>query len=335
MTVYLYGMPGKVGGAATKIAHLLQLLHRQIHFKLILPTGHSKIPKETSAFLKKKGIVWCYRQDVPITKHDVVLAICERRFFSSGSALKLKELGYRIVWSNEMMWPFDGEKEAVESGIVDRVLWVSQFQARAFAEIYRTIPSLVTGNYIDPNDYCWKKRENEQLTLGRLSRADPAKYPANFPQFYEALEIDQARYRVMAWTNEVAKQYRFHHFGPAWDLLKPNKVSALDFLYSLDLFVYPLGHRVKESWGRAVVEAMLTGCPPIVPHGHQFHELMVHGESGFICDEFTQWKSCVQELAYNYRKRLKFSRTASDYARETHCRAEVHRELWMNALTFK
>jgi hypothetical protein len=53
--------------------------------------------------------------------------------------------------------------------------------------------------------------------------------------------------------------------------------------HSLDLFVYLLGHRIKESWGRAVVEGMLTGCVPVLPAGHQFHKLTAHRESGFIC----------------------------------------------------
>jgi hypothetical protein len=111
--------------------------------------------------------------------------------------------------------------------------------------------------------------------LGRLSRPDPAKYPLDFPVFYEELGLGEVRYRVIAWSPEVAKQYRWHRFGPEWELLPPRKESALRFLHSLDVFLYPLGHRIKESWGRAVVEAMLTGCVPVVPEGHQLHELVV------------------------------------------------------------
>jgi hypothetical protein len=33
---------------------------------------------------------------------------------------------------------------------------------------------------------------------------------------------------------EVAKQYRWHRFGPEWELLPPQKESALRFLYSLE-----------------------------------------------------------------------------------------------------
>jgi len=98
--------------------------------------------------------------------------------------------------------------------------------------------------------------------------------------------------------------------------------------------LYPLGHRVKESWGRAVVESMLTGAVPVVPAGHQFHKLMVHGESGFICKEFQEFKAVVRELYENYPLRMRISRQGSEYAREHLCNPEEHRRTWIEALTF-
>ncbi len=160
------------------------------------------------------------------------------------------------------------------------------------------------------------------------------KYPLNFPVFYEELGLPEVRYRVMAWSPEVAKQYRWHRFGPEWDLLPAQKEPALEFLYSLDVFLYPLGHRVKESWGRAVVEAMLTGAVPVVPAGHQFHKLLVHGESGFICREYREWKATVRELYENYPYRQKISRQGAASAREQLCHPEAHRRKWIEALSF-
>jgi hypothetical protein len=233
-----------------------------------------------------------------------------------------------------MMWAFSGEAEAASQGLIDRVLFVSQAQANVFAELYRGVSSFLTGNYIDPDDYCWKSRRNPVFTMGRLSRADTLKYPLDFPVFYEEMGLKDVRYRIMGWSPELQKQYRWHRFGPEWELLPANKEPALRFLHSLDVFLYPLGHRVKESWGRAVVEAMLTGAVPIVPSGHHFHNLLVHGESGFICEEFHQYRDCVHELYENYPARTKMSVTAAAFAREHLCNPEKHRQLWLEALSF-
>ncbi len=273
-------------------------------------------------------------KDLPKRLEGVALAVCDEEFFISCRARQLKERGLRLVWSNEMMFPFKGEAEAAKQGLIDRVLFVSEFQAAVFAEIYRGVPSMNVGNYIDPDDYVWRERKHPVFTLGRLSRPDPMKYPLDFPVFYEELALKDVRYRVMAWNLELQKQYRWHRFGPEWELLPANRQSALSFLYTLDVFLYPLGHRIKESWGRAVVEALLTGCVPVVPAGHQFHNLLVHGETGFICKEFREFKEAVRELYENYPLRLKMSRQGAEHAREHLCNPEAHRKKWIEALSF-
>jgi glycosyltransferase involved in cell wall biosynthesis len=146
--------------------------------------------------------------------------------------------------------------------------------------------------------------------------------------------LSEVRYRVMAWSPALQKQYRWHKFGPEWELLPEYKESALKFLYSLDAFLYPIGHKVKESWGRAVVEAMLTGCVPIVPAGHQFHKLISNGETGFVCRRFDEFRDSVRELYENYGLRKRISLAGAEYAREIICNREAHRRLWIEALSF-
>ena len=79
---------------------------------------------------------------------------------------------------------------------------------------------------------------------------------------------------------------------------------------------------------------MLTGCVPVVPAGHQFHNLLVHGESGFICQEFHEFKAAVRELYENYPLRQKISRQCAEQAREKLCNPAEHRRLWLEALSF-
>ena len=40
----------------------------------------------------------------------------DKLFFTSGAAWEAKSRGLRVVWSNEMMFPFKGEAEAVKEG---------------------------------------------------------------------------------------------------------------------------------------------------------------------------------------------------------------------------
>lgn len=334
LPLYLFSAPGTIGGASTKVAHLIRLLSNVFKITVVPPHVAFCKDKEVRRLIEPFGAGISLLKDLPGRLEGVALAVCERDLFSSGRSLEIKRRGLKLVWSNEMMWAFDGEAEAARNGIIDRVLFVSEFQAAAFAEIYQGVPAFHVGNYIDPDDYAFRQRQNPTFTLGRLSRADPKKYPLDFPVFYEELGLGDVRYRVMAWNRDLEKQYRWHHFGPEWELLSERREPALKFLYSLDVFLYPLGHRVKESWGRAVVEAMLTGCVPVVPAGHQFQNFIVSGETGFICQEFSDFNAAVHELYENYPRRMTLGRRASCFARDTLCSPGDHRKKWVEALTF-
>jgi hypothetical protein len=331
--LYIYGVPGPLGGASTKLVHLLRLLRNHFAITVVFPAPAAR-SKESERILKLNAVCGCLLKDLPRQLCGVVLGVCEQQFFSSGAVREFEERGAHVVWANEMTWAFKGEAEAVRAGWIDRVLYVSEHQARALAEVHRGVTSFLTGNYIDPADYPWRERRNPIFTLGRLSRHDPMKYPLNFPSFFEEFRLSDVRYRIMAWSPEVHRQYRWHRFGPEWELLPANREPAARFLHSLDVFVYPLGHRIQESWGRAVVEAMLTGAVPVVPAGQQFDKLLVHGESGFICHAYSEWKACVRELCENYPLRLKVSRQAAAHARERLCHPEEHRRRWIEALSF-
>lgn len=171
----------------------------------------------------------------------------------------------------------------------------------------------------------------DRLTIGRLSRADAFKYPEDFPVFYEALNIPNARFRVMAWSDELATKYRWHHFDDRWDLLTQEAEPSHRFLQSLDLFVYPPGHQFTESWGRSTVEAILTGAIPVVPPGHHFESLIEHGKSGFLCDDFRDYQTCVQELANDPLVRRRMSLACHQCAEQLNDPDE-HRAIWLEAL---
>jgi len=158
------------------------------------------------------------------------------------------------------------------------------------------------------------------------------KYPEDFPVFYERLDLPEARFRVMAWDDKLAHKYRWHRFDHHWDLLKAEKESQVEFLYSLDLFVYPLGHRFRESWGRSTVEAMLTGCIPLVPAGHNFENLLLHGKTGFICKDFLEYKEAARELCLEWPKRQSMARACREHAETKLCNKQEHLKLWLEAL---
>jgi glycosyltransferase involved in cell wall biosynthesis len=330
--LFIFGWPGFLGGADTKLAHLIPLLGAEFSITVVPNRAEFLRQQEWVDYLRRHGATCCSLANLGRKLDGTALVMCNARFFADGVAAMAKERGLVVAWSNEMMWYHPGERQAIAAGLVDRVLYTSEFQRQKLAPGHGGLPGFITGNYIHPEQFPFSERRSNPFTIGRLSRADPLKYPEDFPVFYECLELPDTRFRVMGWNDELARKYRWHHFDQRWDLLAESQESQVDFLHRLDLFVYPLGHNFQESWGRSTVEAMLTGCVPLVPTGHHFEHLMIHGESGFICRDFTDYRSFATELRQDEARRRRMSRAARDHAENVVCRAEDHIKLWKEAL---
>jgi glycosyltransferase involved in cell wall biosynthesis len=330
--LFIFGWPSFVGGADTKLAHLLLLLHQ--HFLItVVPNENRHLHNATwTKSFDKRGIKYAMLERLPPKLNGFGLSMCNDCFFVQRIAHRAKERGLKIIWSSEMMWHHQGELDAVKEGIIDRVLYTSEFQKGCLGPGYGNLPSNITGNYIDPSLFPFKKRQNVTFTIGRLSRPAWEKYPEDFPVFYEALKLPEIRFRVMAWNHHLKNKYRWHSFDHRWDLLKEEQESQVEFLQSLDLFVYPLGHTFRESWGRSTVEAMLTGSVPLVPVGHQFHNLIMHGESGFICNDFEDYRHYAHLLYDDYALKTRMAQQCHEHAAARLCNKEEHLKVWLEAL---
>ncbi|HTL56220.1 MAG TPA: hypothetical protein VL361_11110 [Candidatus Limnocylindrales bacterium] len=307
---------------------MLLLLHDEFQLTLIPNQASLLREKSWTRFMDRLGVRYALWRQLPKKLEGFALSLCNGRFLKGGMAQKAKERGLTTIWSSEMGWHHPGELEVIKKGCVDRVLYVSEVQKKFLHKGYGKLPSVITGNYIDPTYFPFRPRRNETFAIGRLSRPDPEKFPEDFPVFYEALELPDTRFRVMAWSQQMARKYRWHHFDDRWELLPALKESQLKFLYSLNLFVFPLRHTCTEVWGRSTVEAMLTGCIPLVPAGHHFAQLIVSGESGFICCDFLEYQGWAQKLYYDRAWRDKVAVKCSQHAIHELCDAEQHRRLW-------
>jgi glycosyltransferase involved in cell wall biosynthesis len=331
--LFFFGWPSHYGGADTKAAHLFRLLHRACRITVVPNWPEQLRQKDWTEYLDRLGIAYTTLDRLPARLEGVGLALCNDAFFRDGIARRARARGLKVVWSSEMMWHHEGELEAVRDREVDRLLYVSPVQKQKLNyERFGGVSTRLTGNYVDPDLFPFRQRPPRRPTIGRLSRAAPEKYPEDFPVFYEALAPPDACFRVMAWGADLDARYRWHRFDDRWALLRPGAEEALAFLYSLDLFVYPLGRDFTESWGRSTVEAMLTGLVPLVPPGHHLENLVIDGEAGFVCDGLREFRSRARLLLREPRLRRRMARRCRDHAARNLCDRASHLAVWREAL---
>ncbi len=336
--LYVFGWPSHVGGADTRLVNTLPLWS-EIADVTVVPNEPCRLSEQAwRDWLASRGAVARPWSELPARLTGFGLAMSNQRFFVDRLAHQAKERGLHVIWSSEMMWHHAGELEAVRDAVVDTVLYTSETNRAALEPGYlalgRMPAAVVVENYVDPDAFPFRTRAaGKAFTIGRLSRADPLKYPEDFPTFYELLGLRRPRYRVMAWDARLAHKYRWHPFGPEWELLAANAQPAAEFLASLDAFVYPLGHDFRESWGRAVVEAMLTGLPVVVPAGrHHFTTYLRNGETGFLCRDHADFAAACAGLEAEPDLRAKIGHAAHRFARDVLCDRAAHLRRWREVL---
>lgn len=402
MNLYLFNWPDAVGGAGTKVWHLLRLLHRDFAITVV-PNEASKCGDAVwGPALAELGVTVREWGRLPRRLRGWGVSLCNGFFLRSGRAAKAKRRGLKIAWGSEMMWHHSGEQVGVYGGLIDTVLYTGEVQRAALLPGYTcggALPEprgVVVGNYIDPVCYPDRWRGNDEtrmatvqgdslfvipsefgirassfpLIAGRVSRADPAKFPDDFPLTMHFPGVEAMRVRVLGWSDALTERYGWYDFErggvkmtksecqmtkesgsavssfviphssfppPAgrvsWDLLPPGAEEVTAFLHSLDVYVYDTGPGLRESWGRAVVEAMLTGLPVLIPadRRHHLHELVPHGVAGFHCTTRADWEQAMHCLT-DPKTRERMGRAAAAYARRVLCNAEEHRAAWRAAL---
>ena len=134
--LYFFNWPSNVGGADTKVTHLLLLLHRDYDITMVPNTREQLLQLGWWKFLKRLGVKTALWNDLPKKLSGVALSLCNGKFLGEGIVLQAKQRGLRVIWSSEMMWHHGPEIAGVMFGVIDKVLYVSEVQKQLLAAGY-------------------------------------------------------------------------------------------------------------------------------------------------------------------------------------------------------
>jgi glycosyltransferase involved in cell wall biosynthesis len=331
INIYFFQWPSDLGGADTRLKDLIQCFNDSKKYNLhCIPNDEFRLrEKDNVDFLKKNNVKILSWNDLPLKATGYAIAFCNFRLFSEKERImKIKSMGLKFIWSNDMTWTTQEELRCITEKLVDAHIFTSEFHKRILenkSSIIKNFNSFIVPNYFYFENYIKQPKKEtlkDKFVVGKLSRADEMKFSENFPLFYDKMPIKNPKFRLMGWKEKLASKFSWFSFDKErWDLLPENKESILEFLSQLDLYVFNAHHTYIENQTRALIEAQLLGIPAIAPNYGNFTNMVWHGRNGFIYNNI--------EECYKYVKIL--SQDRSLYEELSNNSLNISKTVWTNS----
>lgn len=338
--IYFFQWISDLGGADTRLKELIQLLSETGKYNLFsIPNDEGRLDeKENVNFLKSHDVNILSWNELPEKDSGFAISFCNFRLFSEPwRVYKIKSMGLKFIWSNDMMWTTPEESEHIESNYVDAVIFTSEFHKHILyskSKSFSKIKNFIVPNYFHFENY--KKIDKllnlkNKFVIGKLSRADEMKFSENFPLFYDKMPIDNPKFRIMGWNDKLQEKFNWFNFeNNKWDLLKENKENIIEFLSQLDLYVFNAHHNYIENQTRSLIEAQLLGIPAIAPNYGNFPNMIWHGRNGFIYNTIEECYHYVNLVSKNISFYKELSYNSLNLSKQIWANKESQLEKWEN-----
>lgn len=336
--IYFFQWISDLGGADTRLKELIQLLSSTNKYNLFsIPNDAERLnEKENVEFLKTHNVNILSWNDLPEKSSGFAISFCNFRLFSEKWRInKIKSMGLKFIWSNDMMWTTPEEIEATDNNQIDVFLFTSDFHRYILHQknkVLDKIPNYIIPNYFHIENYLnFNKKINKEdkFIIGKLSRADLMKYSENFPLFYEKMPIKNPKFRIMGWDKNLSNKFKWFNFDKhKWDLLNENQETPLDFLSKLDLYVFSSHHKYIENQTRSMIEAQLLGIPSLAPNYGNFPKMIWHGRNGFIYNSIEECYHYINLLDNNRYLHKELSNNSKNLSKHIWANKEHQFELW-------
>jgi glycosyltransferase involved in cell wall biosynthesis len=312
MRICVIGYPSKVGGADTELDHQIrcwQAMDVEVH---LLHTGliDSNLQQ---MHMEKRGCIIHEPRNWKSCKGMPVISYCNGQFLKS--IRQIREYATKIMWVNCMSYLFDLEKDAHKDGLIDFFI----YQTDHVMEKVR--PELILINkafhyekirpYFHKDDFSYiRNRPTDKFRFGRISRDDAAKFHQAQLWVYEAMVAPTLKEGIILGINDTVRK----KIGQEPNWIKGYKAGAISAqeLYKHSECVIQMSD-TYENLPRIAFEAMSSGSMLIVDNRGGWKELVLHKQTGFLCNNQREFVYYSSRAAFEPEERRQATQNAYDW----------------------
>jgi len=310
--ICVIGYPSRLGGADTELDHQIrcwQSLGLQVHLLHTGPLDDNLLAMR----MQDRGCVVHEPCDWKACRGMHVISYCNAEFLKNLHIIK--EYAKSTTFVNCMCWLFDAEKEAHRRELVDHFLYQTEHQYRKVQDELIAINPKFHGHIVPPYFYrdefpFIEARGTDRFRFGRISREDLAKFHPAQLWVYETMVSPVLKEGMILGINDEIRRKIGNE--PNWIRAYPaGGVSAAEIYRHSDCIIQMA--ETYENLPRVGFEAMASGCLLIVDNRGGWRELVMHKQTGFLCNDQREFVYYASRAAFEVEERRQMVRNARDW----------------------
>lgn len=304
--LWVAGYPSFVGGADVELDHNIDLW-RSFGVEVHLVPMFGKDPR-MEALCNQRGCL-THEYHPAIFEDKIVVSYCNGNFLDKLPDIYQSGPPRSVLWFNCMTWTFEPELAAQRRGWITHFGFISDYQRRHLIpkltdcgqpvrELEGYIPFFNPDNHSQQIQFQYRPPTN-WFGVGRVSRDDAGKYsPDMWSIFNKVCAPIHVKAFVLGYGPNAHERCGAAPPGLDWQTWLPNEVSVKDLFDRLHCVIHKTGGS-RESFCRVILEAAAFGVPVIVENDYAFPELIVNGETGFLCNSSDEMAFRASQLAFD------------------------------------
>ncbi len=317
--ICVVGYPSKLGGADTELDHQIrawQALGLRVH---LIPTGPLDDNLRAMRMDERECVIH-HPRDWGACRDMHVISYCNGEFLKNLPTIK--QFARTTTFVNCMCWLFDDEKEMHRRGLIDCFLYQTDHAREKVQADLLAINSNFRWFKVRPYFHLAEfpftsNRSEDMFRFARISREDLGKYHPAQLWVYETMVAPVLKEGVMLGVNDQIRA----KIGK-----EPNWISGLA------AGALPV-HDVYRNAHCIGFEAMASGCLLIVDDRGGWRELVLHGQTGFLCKDQREFVYYSSRAAFEQVERRQMAADARQWV-ETNWGVQQAKEQWSQFFAF-
>jgi glycosyltransferase involved in cell wall biosynthesis len=310
--ICVIGYPSRLGGADTELDHQIrcwQAMGLQVH---LIHTGPLDANLRAMQ-MEERGCVVHEPRDWKACRGMHVISYCNGEFLAQLATIKRYARSTTFV--NCMCWLFDREKEAHRKGLIDHFLYQTDHARLRVQDELIAINSRYRWFKVNPYFYRDEfpfidHRPQDRFRFGRISREDASKYHPAQLWVYEAMVAPVLKEGIILGINDSIREKTGRE--PNWIRgCREAQISAQEFYRHSACVI--LMAETYENLPRVGFEAMASGSCLIVDNRGGWRELVMHKQTGFLCNDQREFVYYASRAAFECEERRQMVRNARDW----------------------